>query len=490
MRGLRIRTRIFLLAASVGVLGLGALTLLSARRALNGARAGLRLDMERTAGLLVRSGFLGSPNILEEVQRFLDAEVLSFDSQGAILASSLPPQEARKMASELDSAGLLQSRKTEVLELTLRGSPRTAGIIALEPGHGAQRLALIYDGHILSERVSAELQTLFLSALAVAVLAILGATLVSRSVVKPLERLASKARALARAQTASERAAIDWRAGLSQGPRDEVETLAEALATMVDELQRFEQRLAQNEKLAALGRFSGALAHELRNPLASIRLILELELEALPEDSSLRGPLSMVHEEIERLNASTSKLLAFVRGPSISTRPTRARELIEAVVCLLSRQLDHLSIQVRLELGEERELELDPDALRHVLINLILNAAQAMPEGGEVLIRERLEASANALSEDLNDSGAWVPGAWILEVCDRGKGIDPADAEAVFEPFFTRREGGTGLGLPLSRAIARAHGGELSHEPRVGGGTILRLRLPLQGSLVAIGAGA
>jgi signal transduction histidine kinase len=237
--------------------------------------------------------------------------------------------------------------------------------------------------------------------------------------------------------------------------REQVETIAAARA-----------RLAQSEKLATLGQLASAIAHEVRNPLAVIRSAAQGIAESAPgTDAATRRACGFIADEIDRLSSVVTSLLAFARPPQLQARAVPVAELLERAAALSREELDARAVRlVRDAGGDLPALHADPDLVCQVLIGLLSNAAEAAGPGGEV----RLEVGV-------------AGGGVEIGVADSGAGV-PADLrERVFEPFFTTRARGTGLGLAVARQIVEAHGGQIAVGDRPGGGARFSIRLPAAG---------
>jgi signal transduction histidine kinase len=235
-----------------------------------------------------------------------------------------------------------------------------------------------------------------------------------------------------------------------------------ATATALDAARA---RAAQSEKLAALGQLAAAIAHEVRNPLAVVRSAAQGLGETLPAtDADGHRAASFIVAEVDRLANVASSLLAFARPIQLETRPTAIPDIIARAVTLAAH--DIAVKHVRLERDEAAELPLvqaDGDLVCQVLVGLLSNAAAATPAGGRVVVHAR---ASNGTVE--------------LAVADSGAGVAPELRARVFEPFFTTRPGGTGLGLAVARQIVEAHGGSIAVGDRPGGGACFTVRLPLQ----------
>jgi two-component system sensor histidine kinase HydH len=220
------------------------------------------------------------------------------------------------------------------------------------------------------------------------------------------------------------------------------------------------------EKLAAIGTMTAGLSHEIRNPLnaAALQLVvLERGIRRLPEplQPGLLAPLGLVRDEIKRLEHLLEDFLQFARPREMTGRPVALAEPVEAVLGLLAADAERR--QIVLECGLEPGLRVsgDSERLRQVLMNLLLNALEAMSPGG------RLRVSAHVEREEV-----------ILWVDDSGPGIAEAARARIFEPFFSTKAGGSGLGLPIVHAIIMQHGGTIAMKPSPLGGARVEMRFP------------
>ncbi len=243
---------------------------------------------------------------------------------------------------------------------------------------------------------------------------------------------------------------------------DGIASLAQALQRSNDEGVRLQRELAGRERLASLGRVAAGIAHEVRNPMASIKLRVDLSKQSVlrpgADLAGIAADLSEVGDEIARLDRLVADLLV-ISGRRLGTvRDTDLRALAEQRVALLDAMAADRRVAVTVA-GDARA-EVDPDGVTRVLDNLLRNAIEASPEGGAVQVR-------------LADEGARV----FVRVCDGGEGVPAGRERELFEPFFTTKGEGTGLGLALSRAVAEAHGGGLRYR-REGAVTVFEAELP------------
>ncbi len=310
----------------------------------------------------------------------------------------------------------------------------------------------------LEEILAAEGRSLIAIILLALVAGLVGSWLISRSLARPLRRLT---RDMAVVGTGKLEHPIDV------GSRDEIGELARAFANMTRHLNDSRAQVVQAEKLASIGEMSAAVAHGLRNPLASLRAAAQL-VRLHPASPSAAEHLDAILEEVDRLDRRIRDLLSFSRPapfhPMTESLPRLVNEILPAVAAPIREHRVELSVDVPADLPSIR---VDPMQVEQAVLEIVSNALDAMPGGG----RLRIAASATG-------NGA-APDEVVLEVSDTGAGIPEAALASVFEPFFTTRPEGTGLGLAIAKRYVEQNGGRLEIESRQGHGTTVRLRLPV-----------
>jgi signal transduction histidine kinase/DNA-binding response OmpR family regulator len=235
------------------------------------------------------------------------------------------------------------------------------------------------------------------------------------------------------------------------------------LADFARELERSQAQLIQAEKLAATGRLAASLAHEINNPLQAINNCLHLVVNRPLTDDKKKYYLGLAQTEVERLITLVQRTLEFYRPSQGRATATSVNHLIENVLALSSKRLEHDRVQIRAQLQPDLpSIMAVPDQLTQVLLNLIINAVEAMPAGGTLTV-----ASA------LRDS--WL----AVEVQDTGAGFTPDESARIFEPFYTTKADGTGLGLAVSYGIIQQHGGRIEVSSTPGQGARFTVLLPL-----------
>jgi two-component system NtrC family sensor kinase len=263
----------------------------------------------------------------------------------------------------------------------------------------------------------------------------------------------------------------------------EGEQLLLVIARDISERQRIAKQLMHAEKLAALGRLSASLAHELNNPLQAIHNSVHLMLSRPLTEEKRQTYLSMTQDEILRLINVVQRTLDFYRPNRDGMRPVEVNEILDAVLSLTETQLHERRVQVVRE-GETSRLPrvfAISNHLKQVCFNLIFNAVEAMPEGGELRVRTYLGEAGNEEAGYVAMSGSkGLDGpAVTIEIADTGGGIPAEELPKIFEPFYTTRVKGSGLGLAVSYSIIEQHHGELAVRSTVGQGTTFRIRLPV-----------
>jgi two-component system sensor histidine kinase HydH len=221
---------------------------------------------------------------------------------------------------------------------------------------------------------------------------------------------------------------------------------------------------ARMRRLASLGSVATSVAHEIRNPLAGISGAIQILAAELSDDDPRAGILGQITQEIRRMDERINALLQFASTPRLDFLPARLREMCKQTLNLLDGHPGFETISITLKVPANLPfVALDAAQVQQVLINLMLNAQQAMGKGGRIRLSARI-----------------LPGAQAeIAVEDSGPGIPVELAEKIFQPFFTTRPEGTGLGLAISQKIIESHGGSLEFDPGRGGGARFVIRLPM-----------
>jgi two-component system sensor histidine kinase HydH len=249
--------------------------------------------------------------------------------------------------------------------------------------------------------------------------------------------------------------------------RDESGRFAGSILLFKDltEVHALRREIARHQRLATVGRLAAGVAHEIRNPLSSIKGFATYFRERYHDNPQDSQTAAIMIQEVDRLNRVVSQLLEFARPVNIIPRPTAIAVLIADSLKLIETQAREKSIAVAVEdRSTAAEARLDADRLNQVLLNLYLNAVEAMAPGGTLTVRVTDLKSAPGIE---------------ISVSDTGGGIRPEDLSHVFDPYFTTKPAGTGLGLAIAHNIMETMGGDITVASRPGAETTFTLRVPL-----------
>jgi two-component system sensor histidine kinase HydH len=236
----------------------------------------------------------------------------------------------------------------------------------------------------------------------------------------------------------------------------------------LSEIKKLEEKVRRSEKLAAIGKLAASVAHEIRNPLSSIRGFAQFLRHALKDKPQEREYAETVVTEVDRINQVVTDLLTFARPMMAELVPTDITDLIEHTLRLVEADARSGDVQIRTQIEDVSKLPLDSNQMTQALLNLLLNAIQAVDSKG------RIEIGADFIAEE---------SCLVLWVEDNGPGIPADQKDKIFEPFFTTREKGTGLGLAIVHKIVENHQGEIKVESPTAGsdrGCRFTLVIPIQ----------
>jgi signal transduction histidine kinase len=336
-------------------------------------------------------------------------------------------------------------------ELVTRGVQEGKRLALLE-----KRVEQNVDRLVAQARARERVATWLLVSLTLATLATgAGMAVYARRMLLPLGLVTERAKAVALGDLKPRTAVVS---------NDEIGELAATFESMVSAIARANDQLLASERLATIGKMAAHVTHEIRNPLSSIALNLELLEEELPASAvQANNLLRAIKAVVERVGGLSEQYLSVARQRPQPKRLEKLGEIVEETCEFLRRELEQGGIELVVSIDPrvvERALPVDEAQIRQALLNLLRNAREAMPNGGRVVVT-LLDA----------DDGL------DLIVDDEGVGMPATTRERLFEPFFTTKQHGTGLGLAITRQIAEAHGGGISVEPREPKGTRIVLHL-------------
>ncbi|MCL4788294.1 MAG: hypothetical protein KJ070_16120 [Verrucomicrobia bacterium] len=242
------------------------------------------------------------------------------------------------------------------------------------------------------------------------------------------------------------------------------------IAPLRTRLVQSEKVLERQEKLATLGTLAAGIAHEIRNPLTSIKARLYTLAKHIKGNEAGLSDTTMIGDEIARLERTVQEVLQFARPSEPRFQVVRADTPLREVHSLMSASLEQNHVRLALDAQTEQLVAMDTALIKQVLINLVRNAAEAIEQEGTVTLRAH--ASQARLHGRLQEVA-------VLEVADTGKGIPPEVEKRLFDPFFSTKEAGTGLGLSIAARLVDKHGGALQYQTQVGRGTTFGILLPV-----------
>lgn len=316
---------------------------------------------------------------------------------------------------------------------------------------------------LLKEQSYAQAERLRLIAgTAVLVVLLLGVVLafvLVNDILEPLRRLAQEANPGARPEETE----------------DEVKALSRSVRGLIEgfdqtqtELEKSREHLLQAEKMVVVGKLAASMAHSIRNPLTSVKMRLFSLDRSLDLNPQQREDFQVISEEIVHIDSLVQSFLEFSRPPKLRMQMISPSEIVDLALKLMTHRLESYQVSVQVERHERLPVvEADPDRLKEVLVNIMVNACEAMKGGGAIVIREEetLDASLGQVA--------------VVRIRDNGPGIEEGLRARIFEPFFTTKEEGSGLGLSIAVRIVEEHGGRLNLESRKGQGAEFSLILPV-----------
>jgi two-component system, NtrC family, sensor histidine kinase HydH len=260
---------------------------------------------------------------------------------------------------------------------------------------------------------------------------------------------------------------------LAEANREEArksQAVAEKLAEANRDLEEAEAQVRRSDRLAALGQLTAGLAHELRNPLGTLKTSAELlERKVAAEDEIAREMAGYITQEVDRINSLITRFLDFARPRNLRLEKSDVHQMLDRAIARFDHEKTGAAASVTVFKNYSPDVPsvlLDTELMEHVITNLLSNAAQASPAGAVVTVKTRLADTAEGRKAE-------------IAVIDRGSGIDPKHLENIFNPFFTTKAEGVGLGLAIVSKIVDEHSGQITVESTLGEGSVFRVYLPV-----------
>jgi signal transduction histidine kinase len=482
-KGLSLRARIFLLLAALMLttIGGGLVTLWhnGAMDSLLGSLveknvASYHAAEELENALLRQKGFLtyyfldGNPDWVKEIEKynqsFLDwlqkARKSAYTEAMEEILTQIHTEYHRYIVAREAVIKLYREGKREAGE-QLHWEVRRQFVTLLNL---CERYKLIHEYAISRVRTESQARARFINAFAlvaiptVGVLGVLLAYVLLKQILGPIRRLA--------VETAP--------ANPGSPVPDEVKALSRRFHSLIEdmdqaqsELEKSQEHLLQSGKWAMVGKLAAGVAHSIRNPLTSVNMRLFSLKRSLKMSPSQQEDFQVISEEIRHIDGIVRNFLEFSRPPKLKMQQISPSDVVDGAVELLRYRLESYGVEVKLARGQKLpEIWVDPDQLKEVLANLLVNACEMMPGGGIITIKE--EEQANASLEP----------AVAIRVSDNGPGIPASIQDKVFQPFFSTKEEGTGLGLSIATRIIEDHGGQLALESQENAGATFIITLP------------
>lgn len=453
MAPLRLQHRIvvpFVIVGLAATAAAGSITWFVTSRALEGR---VRSQLASGAAAVARGDLASNPAIVQMLQEIVGAAIITMDADGRVIASS----------SEGRRAEILAAAKRAVLEggpggpdaaVTSMdcGAPCLVAYRAVE-GRPGITVALVAEASELTAATRSVARGILAAALLGVVLMVFVSQAVVRRVMAPLDALVRFVR---------DPSALDM-SRRAEVAADETGAVAGALNEMLDRLAQAQRALVRSEKLALAGLMAARVAHDVRNPLSSIKMQTQLLHGRLDGDHEDRALLAAVLRDIGQVESVVQDLLALASPGVLNLRPNSIGEVIRQVLGQMGPQFAHRKITTAVNVARDLPaLLLDPGRFKQALVNVVVNASDAMPTGGVLTIEVNVKDNEVTVT-----------------VADDGTGVDPAVADRVFDAFVTTKTDGVGLGLVNARAVVEGHGGRIRLEPRYPRGTCVFISLPV-----------
>jgi signal transduction histidine kinase len=408
--------------------------------------------------------FLSSLDLPRGMRVMLYENVSGPFTPDRLIVTGDPVQNAQVLAPLIQKVHITDHDASSVVRWD-SGEDETVNAFPLS-GEKNQTLAVLLVGS--SRRIYAELRTEVRSAALLAsaaglVLAVVLSSIAAVRVTNPVEELARAAREVAFGNLNTQ---------VSVHTNDELGVLADAFNRMTHDLIENRERLVQAERVAAWRELARRLAHELKNPLFPLQLTVEnllrsREQSPLEFEETFRESASTLLSEIANLKSIIHRFSEFSKMPQPQLREVSLREVISGVAHVYEAQFEQMNIVCRTESADLKPVSADPELLHRAVSNLVLNAIDAMPQGGTLTLRT-----------SRNDDTA------VIEVADTGRGLTSEECERLFTPYYTSKSHGTGLGLAIVQSIVSDHGGRITVKSQAGQGTAFIIELPVSGETV------
>ena len=405
----------------------------------------LRQQMHQVASAISKSSYLTNPAVLRQVKNVINAEVVIFDREDRIIIATFSNPGIPGILEAISKTSINDPVIGKNIELDGVGYRIIVHPVLLpDPGKAYLSLWMPTDrADLLRGRIILGMGgiTLF------GILAMAGIGFaIARTITAPVEKLVKVTERVSQGDL-NQRVLLD--------SEDEIGRLAASFNDMIEQLKTFEQKLVESEKLATAGQMTAGFAHEIRNPLTSIKMLSQVlygRMESEPETRKMHHSLI---KEIDRLDRIIQEMINRTRPGELQLQWIDLNQQVGEVIELAEENFSAQQISIDHKLEDSiGKIYADPEKIKQVFWNLILNGKEAMPGGGRIFISTSSSGSRSVR----------------IIVEDSGVGIATEDTDKLFQPFFTTKPEGMGMGLAMSRKIVEKHGGNLTLENRQEGG--------------------
>jgi len=248
---------------------------------------------------------------------------------------------------------------------------------------------------------------------------------------------------------------------------------------IAEENQLLRQEIMQSERLKSIAVLASGMAHEIKNPLTPIKTFSEQLPSRLNDKEFLLRFSKIINKEVDRIDSLVQDLLNFAKPSPPLLKQANIHHLIKQTLDLLNNEIIRHKINLNTSFNNKNALiNIDPKQIKQALLNIFLNAIDAMPKGGTLTITTSFIASHSTVIPKKTPSLDGIGGIYIIEIIDTGCGITPKDLSHIFDPFFSKKDHGTGLGLSITHEIIKSHNGKIFAESEIGKGTTFKIELP------------
>jgi signal transduction histidine kinase len=453
---LRLRYRILIPFALVALAATAATAYVTLRVAVRAVESRVQGQIINAAALIGQGDFAQNAIVLRSVKAIAGSEVITFDPAGSVLASTLDRPDTTLVRSVIAGVpAALSSPSNDEVVLGQAACDEGPCYVAYRRVRADPRAVVAVVA--ATSELKAATRTVSRAIAIAAVLSLTAMIAVSQYIAR---RISTPLDDLVRFTNDIVDGASHRRAPVGD---DEVGRLGLAFNGMLERLERSQKALVQSEKLGLAGLIAARVAHDIRNPLSSMKMQAQLLLARLKGDTEQKV-LANVLYDIGTVEAVIRDLLELARPGAVSLKPERLNDIVGEVIEQVSPQLAYRKIGVQTHFSDTLPpMMLDAERFKQALLNVVLNAADAMSAGGTLEVHTAVA-----------DSTA------VIDVCDDGSGVDPAVLDRVFDPFVSTKRDGVGLGLVNTKAVVESHGGRVALKPRTPRGTVATIWLPIR----------